>query len=554
MDFLLNIFGLRAGGAQRIVDRSLTFGGLEGTAFVLTLLGLLAMVGLVYWMYHRSSESLPLARKVTLTSLRGVFLFLILGLLLRPILTITYEQAIRRTVLLLVDTSESMSQITDLRSDDKDLKRAGIALGKLDASKGFNQTINGSVGLRQTNRMQLVKEAWQSQKMDLLPRLGANFDIEAYRFDGDSSEITPAAWHSEKAPASEEPASFWARHPLLVPTALLVLALGTLGVGYLIQERWPKIAGLGGCGVAVLWGIVAVVLTSKPAQARETPPQTLDEIRASINRKWVADLKADGKVTAIGNAVRQVIRRKAGQPVAGVVLITDGASNDGLSPLDAARLAKEDKVPLYIYGVGVSAPKDIIVGRNIFAPQVVFIDDDLPVTVRVRATGLTGQSATLNVSLGDEEKKSDVHFTGEGEQLVTVVLSPKKAGEFLIKADIPPREDEVVKDNNSASQRVRVIDKKIKVLYVEQSPRWEFKYVYAILSRRSAWSLSACWSRAIPRWRRWKSRRIWPSSRSARRTCSTTTWSSWAMSIPRCSGPTRSRCCTTMSRASADRW
>ena len=50
-------------------------------------------------------------------------------------------------------------------------------------------------------------------------------------------------------------------------------------------------------------------------------------------------------------------------------------------------------------------------------------------------------------------------------------------------ASVPSREDETVKDNNSASQRLRVIDSKIKVLSIEQEPRWEFRFVQSVLLR-----------------------------------------------------------------------
>ena len=51
------------------------------------------------------------------------------------------------------------------------------------------------------------------------------------------------------------------------------------------------------------------------------------------------------------------------------------------------------------------------------------------------------------------------------------------------EASIAPRNDEAVKDNNARSQRLRVVDAKIKVLMVEQSPRWEFRYLQAMLLR-----------------------------------------------------------------------
>ncbi len=58
-----------------------------------------------------------------------------------------------------------------------------------------------------------------------------------------------------------------------------------------------------------------------------------------------------------------------------------------------------------------------------------------------------------------------------------------RSANIELTASIAPREDETVKDNNSAAQRVRVIDSKIKVLLVERVPRWEYRYLFGVLLR-----------------------------------------------------------------------
>ena len=190
-----------------------------------------------------------------------------------------------------------------------------------------------------------------------------------------------------------------------------------------------------------------------------------------------------GQSTAMGDALREVINRKRGQPVAGVFVITDGANNSGSDPLEAANAARGDHLPLYIYGVGITSPRDIIVD-SVFTPDVAFIKDEVQVTVRVRGQGMKGQTVHLSLKLGEEEAASkEVQFADDGEQAVPLTFTPQKAGEFDLSASIPAREDETVKDNNSASQRLRVIDNKIKVLFVEQEPRWEFRFVQNVLLR-----------------------------------------------------------------------
>jgi hypothetical protein len=199
--------------------------------------------------------------------------------------------------------------------------------------------------------------------------------------------------------------------------------------------------------------------------------------------EWVDRLAADSPTTPLGDALMGTVKAKRGQPLAGVVVITDGANNTGTSPREAAALAKQEGAPLYIWGVGITSPRDIIVA-NLFAPEVSFVKDDVLVNVRVRSQGLNGEKARVALKLGDTKvDEKEITFGHDGEQVVAMQFNPQVTGEFELTASIEPRSDETVKDNNSRTQHLRVIDAKIKALLVEQSPRWEFRYLHAMLAR-----------------------------------------------------------------------
>lgn len=411
MDYLLRLLSIRTTGAGRITEVGVELHGLNPAYVALALAGL---VGLAVWLYRRQGDVSPVRRYI-MAALRGLFLLLVLGLLLRPVLSVTFEHIVRRTILLVVDSSSSMSQIHDQRSDENDLKRVALARDLLDPAVGLKQALpQAASGLSQASRLQVVQAALKNKRMDLLSRLGKDYDLAAFTFDKSISEIPAAGFKAS------------------------------------IDQQ------------------------TRSASLAELP---------RLDLGWVDGLQAPGAMTAIGDSLREVISRKRGQGLAGIVLITDGASNSGYQPVDAAKLAGQDRVPLYVWGVGITSPRDIIVAKNLFVPEVAFVKDDVPVTVRVRSMGMAGQSAKLQVKMGDELAEKEVLFNADGEQVVTLNLTPKTAGDFVIDAAIPAREDEVVKDNNSASQRIRVIDRKIKVLLVDHSPRWEFKYLQAILMR-----------------------------------------------------------------------
>jgi uncharacterized membrane protein len=204
---------------------------------------------------------------------------------------------------------------------------------------------------------------------------------------------------------------------------------------------------------------------------------------------WVDKLAAPGQQTAAGDALRAVVARKRGQPMAGVFMITDGANNSGSDPRAAAALAKDARIPLYIYGVGITSPKNLTVG-NIFAPEISFVKDDVPVTVRVKSQGVPSARVILKLvdAAGQEEKvdEKEVNFDQDSEPAVALKFTPKVKGDFNLKAVIEPSDPaitELTKDDNESAQGLKVIDSKIKVLLVDQAPRWEFKYLTAQLMR-----------------------------------------------------------------------
>ena len=383
-------------------------------------LGVLVLGGLAWWLYQQSPVSLTPLRRRILTALRITFLTLLLLLLLRPVLSFTVEGSVRRSLLLLVDNSASM-QIKDPRVNADDVKRVALARNVLDPAKGLGQAVAQARlgGLDNLARMEIVKSVLRNERLDLLPRLDQEFDLVPFSF--------------------------------------------AQTVNALPRGKGDEVEG---------------------DEKKETTETKKRRKKASVKSfEWVDRLDGKGTLTALGDAMREVVQRKRGQPLSGVLIVTDGASNSGLSPLEAAAAAKQEGVPLYIYGVGITSPRDIIVA-GIYAPDISFVKDEVRVNVRVRSQGLAGETARLVLKLGSEKiAEEEVRFAGDAEQLVALKFTPERTGDFELEASIEPRADETVKDNNSRTQRLRVIDKKIKVLLVEQAPRWEYRYLQAMLMR-----------------------------------------------------------------------
>ncbi len=187
--------------------------------------------------------------------------------------------------------------------------------------------------------------------------------------------------------------------------------------------------------------------------------------------------------TAFGDSIRQLLEENRGQPVAGVLLVTDGANNTGAPPEEIAELARQEGVPIYAYGLGITGPRDIIV-RELAGPRGAFLKERAEFSVNVRAPGFNGQSVTIHLRAnGREVDKKEIRLTGDSESEYRLGFEPQEKGEVRVEAFIDPQEGESSKDNNVASTIVRVLDNTVKVLYVEQEPRWDFRYLLSTLQR-----------------------------------------------------------------------
>ncbi|MFH1499739.1 MAG: hypothetical protein ABII82_18155, partial [Verrucomicrobiota bacterium] len=214
-----------------------------------------------------------------------------------------------------------------------------------------------------------------------------------------------------------------------------------------------------------------------------TPFANGAEPRAADAATFFKNIPHDQSLTALGDALRDILDRKRGQSPAGVLIVTDGAGNTGAPPLEVARLARQDGVPLYLYGVGVTTPRDLAV-LEVNGPQLAFLRDRADFTARLRTTGLAGQTAQIALlANGRKVAERTLDIAADGEQEVRLGFVPEELGEVSIEINAAPLAGETVVENNTAAATTRVVDTKTRILYIEGEPRWEFRYLLALLKR-----------------------------------------------------------------------
>jgi hypothetical protein len=206
----------------------------------------------------------------------------------------------------------------------------------------------------------------------------------------------------------------------------------------------------------------------------------------------IQGLRAEGASSCLGTAVRQVLDDYRGTSLAAVIMLTDGVTTEGDDLMKAAHHASQVGVPLFFVGIGDAHETRDLKLHDLEVEDTVYVNDRVVFEVR-----LTGQGYTdLTVPVTLHEKGSDkildtqrVRVDPHGKPTrIRLMHKPTEPGEKVYVVEVPEQPDAIKPaDNNQIERSVFVREAKlIKVLYVEGSARYEYRFLKALLERESA--------------------------------------------------------------------
>jgi hypothetical protein len=189
------------------------------------------------------------------------------------------------------------------------------------------------------------------------------------------------------------------------------------------------------------------------------------------------------QATDLAAALRRAVAACAGRPIAGLVILTDGAATGGADPIDAAADLRAASVPLYAVGIGLPEPDDVHL-RSVAVQEVAFAKDLVRVRAHVVSHGYENRSCTLSVALDGTEVASRPFVLRGGSQTEEALFNAGDAASTrALGVSVAEMPGEASTANNAVEKSLRVSDDKIKVLFIEGSPRWEYRYLRGILKR-----------------------------------------------------------------------
>ena len=211
----------------------------------------------------------------------------------------------------------------------------------------------------------------------------------------------------------------------------------------------------------------------------------------------VAALEPVGTDSQLGSAVRQVIDYYRGATLSGIIMFTDGVTTRNENLAQVSEYAGKKGVPLFFVGIGEDQDAREIELADLQVADPVFVNDRLIFEAKLTGVGYKDLTipVVLKVKEGTTEKelaRELIRLDASGKAVkVRLKHQPTQAGEkrFIVEAELPKVILDELPPNGGKRRLERDIfvqdSKLIKILYIEGSARYEYRYVKNLLERES---------------------------------------------------------------------
>ncbi|MFI4874837.1 MAG: hypothetical protein ACIALR_05850 [Blastopirellula sp. JB062] len=207
-------------------------------------------------------------------------------------------------------------------------------------------------------------------------------------------------------------------------------------------------------------------------------------------------LTTAGKVTALGDMLHDLTTQHRTSRLASVLLFSDFAQNAGTPPLNDARggLSPVARVGVPIYAIGLGAKSAVDLAVDVQPPPKMKKAERASIAVRINQSGLQGETVEVNVYAESLARDAIDGMTriAVGNEPVTLESSvtyvdfpftPEQAGRFAFTAEVAPQVGEATLENNTSVRAVNIIDDYLRLMFVENEPTWEWRFVKEVFHR-----------------------------------------------------------------------
>ncbi len=204
-------------------------------------------------------------------------------------------------------------------------------------------------------------------------------------------------------------------------------------------------------------------------------------------------LRATGTTSAIGDALSTALAAHRGQPLAGVLLVSDGQSNTGQDARKAAEQAGRDGVLVNTLAIGTEQGPSNARLVEIEGSPVVFVRDPSELSVLYESRGLEGQPGSVVLEMQhdggpwSELGRDEIVFgTDTVIGRASFRFTPEAIGQYQFRATVSQTGPELTDSDNVAMKGVKVVRQRVRALLVAGYPAPEVQFLRNALLRDTA--------------------------------------------------------------------
>lgn len=193
-----------------------------------------------------------------------------------------------------------------------------------------------------------------------------------------------------------------------------------------------------------------------------------------------ADLSTVGTASSIDQALEYVDQQLSGLALGGVLLLSDGADNEGVDPIERAQSFGAREIPIFTVGAGQeNIPFDVGI-VDVAAAKTVLEGSVFNIDVALSNQGYANREVSLTVFDGEEliSTKQVVLGPDSSTRRFDLELTPERQEATVYRLEVEEQEGEIVLQNNQYSFLVdNSARPALDILYVDGHPRNEYKFI-----------------------------------------------------------------------------
>ncbi len=238
--------------------------------------------------------------------------------------------------------------------------------------------------------------------------------------------------------------------------------------------------------------------------------------------------QANGENTHLGDALFDVYQRERGQPLTGIILLSDGRQNAGRSVDAALEVAGRLQIPIFPMGVGATTPPLNFRVGQLDLPDRAFFGDPFSIRVPIEVTGLTNQNendppypaqnwpVVVEIWLASDADtnrdnsaesapltetklaEAELQFSDAGTLETELRLQPSEIGRqrLTVRLRTPPEDHN--ETDNTFSTPLEIVDRQDRILLFASAPTRDYQFLSVQIFRDKSMTADAFLPWALP--------------------------------------------------------